>query len=113
MNNYLDGFDRKEVTLAAMQYVEKGKTVAMAESFTVKAAGDGDCFIGVCIDVNNYNASVLLSGYVKITYSGEAPVCGFNTLSADANGGIRKDADGRSILVTDVDTAAMTCGIIL
>lgn len=113
MNNYLDGFDRKEVTLASVQFVEKGKTVSMAESFTVKAAADGDAFIGVCTAVENYSASVLLRGYVKVSYSGEAPACGYNKLSADGTGGVKKDTDGRDILVTDVDKTAMTCGIIL
>lgn len=113
MNNYLDGFDRKEATLAAYQFVEKGKPVSMAESFTVRSSADGEDFIGICTAAENYCASVLLRGYTKVSFSGEAPVCGYNKLTADGNGGVKKNADGRKILVTDVDTAAMTCGIIL
>ncbi|MBQ7118067.1 MAG: hypothetical protein IJN88_07640 [Clostridia bacterium] len=113
MNNYLDGFDRKEVTLSVLYSAEKGKTVSMVKDFTVEASSDGDDFIGVCTNSENNSASVLLSGYVRVSYTGEAPACGYNKLTADGAGGVKKDTNGRAILVTDVDEADMTCGIIL
>lgn len=113
MNNYLDGYDRKEVTLKAGRFVQKGTTVSMEDNFTVKASGGGDAFIGVCTAVESGSASVLLSGFVTLSYSGEAPVCGFSKLSANGSGGVKKDDSGRDILVVEVDTTAMTCGIIL
>ncbi len=113
MNNYLDGFDRKEVTLSVMYSAEKGKTVSMADNFTVEASSDGDDFIGVCTNAESYSASVLLRGYVRVSYTGEAPDCGYNKLTANGTGGVKKDTNGRDILVTDVDETAMTCGIIL
>ncbi len=113
MSNYLDGFERKEVTLNSNQNSIKGSTVSMATDYTVKLASSGDAFIGVCTYVNNYTASVLLKGFVEVPYTGEAPACGYNKLSANGSGGVKTDTTGRDILVVCVDKTASTCGIIL
>ncbi len=113
MENYLDGFDKKEVTLKATGTVAKGKTVMMIQPFTLNAATDGSIFTGVCTYAKNGVASVQLKGYVRVAYTGEAPGHGYVKLSANGKGGVKADENGRFILVADVDTEAMTCGIIL
>lgn len=113
MLNYLDGYNRKEVTLRAVTDVSKGNTVAAASDYTVKTAEDGEKFMGVCTHTADISASVLLSGFVKVSYTGEAPTYGYNKLAGNGSGGVKKDADGREILVVCVDTASSTCGIIL
>ncbi len=113
MLNYLDGYGRKEVTLKALYNVSKGVTVSASADYTVKKAEDGEKFMGVCTHADNYAASVLLKGFVKVPYSGTAPSYGYNKLSADGNGGVKTDTDGREILVICVDTESSVCGIIL
>ena len=113
MNNYLDGFDRKEVTFKKDVFAQKNTTVSMTGNFSVRASANGDNFIGVCTGVQGGSASVLLSGFVQLSYSGEAPVYGYNKLVADGSGGVKKSDSGRDFLVAEVDTSAKTCGIIL
>ncbi len=113
MNNFFDGFERKEVTLHATQNVEKGKTVEFVDSYTVDRSTDGHIFVGVCTCVDKYVASIQLKGYTKVTYTGTVPECGYVKLTADGRGGVKADDNGRYVLVTDVDTENGICGIIL
>ncbi len=113
MDNYLDGFERKEVTLNATDKVIKGKTVELVDSFLVDSSADGHLFAGVCTHAYKNSASVLLKGYTKVTYTGTAPECGYVKLTADGNGGVKVDENGRYVLVTDVDNENGICGIIL
>ncbi len=110
---YLDGFERKEVTINATRDVEKGKTVEFTDSYTVDRTIDGHIFDGVCTHVDNGLASVQLKGYAKVTYTGTAPAYGYSKLTADGKGGVKADENGRYVLVTHIDTDSKTCGIIL
>lgn len=112
MNNYLDGFGVKEVSLLSGDISKKGVPVKLVESFVVSTAENGDDFVGVCTYTDGNTASVLLKGYAKLPYSGTAPDCGYVKLTADGNGAVKSDENGRAFLVTDVDTDNMTCGII-
>lgn len=113
MNNYLDGFDRKEVTLKSLQDVSKGKTVIITKNFTTDVAKDGNIFAGVCTHAENQSATIQLRGYVHVPFTGTAPACGYVKLSANGTGGVKADTNGRYVLVTDIDTYENTCGIIL
>ncbi len=113
MLNYLDGYGRNEVTLNSEENLNKGCTAAMSDSYTVGLAGNGEAFIGICTHREKNCASVLIKGFAEVPYTGEAPAVGYCKLSANGTGGVKKDTNGREILVAGVDTAAMTIGIVL
>ncbi|MBQ3136604.1 MAG: hypothetical protein IJB74_03890 [Clostridia bacterium] len=113
MLNYLDGYDRKEVTLSAVTTVKKDYPVTVASNFTVKNASDGEAFAGICTAAAKGYASVLLSGYTVLPYTGEAPALGCCRLVSDGTGGVKAGENGREMLVVSVDKAASLCGIIL
>ncbi len=113
MTNYLDGYNRKEVTLNALFNVSKGRPVTISSDFTVKNADSGEVFAGICTNTENGSASVQLEGFVNVSFTGEAPAYGYSKLVSDGTGGVKVSADGREALVVSVNTAAMTCGIIL
>ena len=55
-----------------------------------------------------------LSGICTVAYTGGAPTLGYDMLAADASGGIKTtEAGGRTVLVTAVDSTAMTAEILL
>ncbi len=113
MINYLDGYDRKEVTLNALFNVSKGRPVTISSDFTVRNADDGEVFAGICTNTGNGSASVQLKGFVKLSFTGEAPSYGYCKLVSDGMGAVKASADGREALVVSVDKTAMVCGIIL
>lgn len=113
MNVNLNGFNRKEVTFKASSTVSQGYTVALLSASTVSKAATDKNFTGVCSDLRDKYASVVLSGYVTVAYSGTAPSLGYNKLTADGTGGVQLSDNGRFILVADVDTENLTCGIVL
>lgn len=113
MNVYLNGFDRKEVTFNAGAGAAEGNTVNFLSKSTVGAVAADTNFCGVCALVRNGLASVVLRGYVTVSYSGAAPSLGYNKITANGAGGVKVSDSGRDILVADIDTANHTCGIVL
>ncbi len=112
MNTSLGGFNSKIATFASSE--PKGTVVSMSGNMAVSKAAAGAAFCGVCVDSRGGFASVLLSGYCKLPYSGTAPSVGYVMLAADGNGGVKTvTSGGRTLLVTDVDTADATVGVIL
>lgn len=112
MNTSLNGFDSKIATFASSE--PKGTVVSMSGNMTVSKAAAGAAFCGVCIDSRDGFASVQLSGYCRLPYSGTAPAVGYAMLAADGNGGIKTvTSGGRTLLVTDIDTVNTSVGIIL
>lgn len=109
----LNGYGENAATFRFTGLVSQGQPVTMAESFTVKPCQAGDAFIGCAINAKGEYASVQLSGYVKIDYSGATPETGVCTLAADGNGGVCVADSGRQFVVTDVDTVNKKVGIIL
>lgn len=114
MSISINGFNSKNVTMAASGTVEKGVPVKMASNLTVAAADDDDVFVGRAICVEDGLIGTQLVGYAVFPYSGTAPTVGIGKLSADGEGGVKADdVNGRDYLITDVDTTAKTVGIIL
>jgi hypothetical protein len=110
----LNGFNENVATLEAESGVTAGMPVKMTGNGVVGACADKNAFCGVAVSVRGGFAAVQLGGYVQVPYSGTtAPAVGYQTLSATADGKVQADTAGRSILVTDVDTTAKVCGIIL
>jgi hypothetical protein len=114
MNVSLNGFRESMVTFEAADDLTAGTPVKLTENGTVGPCADGDVFCGVAANARCGFAAVQLGGYVCLPYGGAAPAVGYQNLCA-AEGGRIKTAEtgGRSLLVTDVDEAAKTCGVIL
>lgn len=109
-----EGFHGKALTFRTANDTVPGTPVKVSESKTVEACANNNVFCGKCIAVQGDYASVQLSGYVKMPYSGTAPSVGYAALAADGNGKVKSvTTGGRSYLVLDVDTAAGTVGFIL
>lgn len=110
----LYGFGEATATFEADSGVTPGMPVKITGNGAVVACSAKDNFCGVAVSVRDGFAAVQLRGYTVLPYAGtSAPAVGYQTLSAAGGGKVQVDTAGRSILVTDVDTAAQTCGIIL
>lgn len=110
----LNGFGENVATFEADSSVTAGMPVKMTGNGTVGACLAKDKFCGIALSVRGGYAAVQLCGYAQVAYAGStAPAVGYQTLSGTGDGKVQAEAAGRSILVTDVDTAAKTCGIIL
>ncbi|MCI1965730.1 MAG: hypothetical protein LKJ17_06325 [Oscillospiraceae bacterium] len=114
MNVSLNGFRESMVTFETETSLSAGTPVKLTANGVVGPCADGDVFCGVAANERGGFAAVQLGGYLRLPYDGTAPAVGFQNLCAAGNGKIKVTATGgRSLLVTDVDTAAQTCGIIL
>lgn len=109
----LKGYGEQLVTMEASDKVTAGMPVKMEANGVVSPCGEGEVFCGVAVNVRDGLAAVQLAGYVTLPYTGAAPVVGYCTLCGAGDGSIQTDAAGRSLLVTNVDTAASVCGVIL
>ena len=104
----------KYVTFLADETAEDGVLCKVTDNGTVGACDEGDAFCGVITQVRGGTASVLMGGYTELPYSGTtAPTVGFSTLSADGEGGVAADEDGREYLIVKVDTTEKTVGLFL
>jgi len=110
----LNGYGENVATFEAQSGVVAGMPVKMTGNGVVGACGENDHFCGVAVSVRDGFAAVQLGGYVQVPYSGTAaPAAGYQMLSGTADGKVKVEDTGRCILVTDVDTAAQLCGMIL
>lgn len=115
MNISLNGYGTGYVTLEAAEGLTEGVLAKISANHTAAAAGDGEAFIGPVLSVRDGLALVQLSGICTVAYTGPAPppwamICS----AADASGGIKTtEAGGRTVLVTAVDSTAMTAEILL
>ncbi len=112
MKNYLDGFDRQEVTLEAPTAIKKGAVVGISNDFTAKTAPSTVKPVGVCTYCDGAKASILIRGYAEVSYTGDTPSFGITGVVGNGSGGIKADANGRQVIIVTVDTTAMKCGII-
>ena len=115
MDISLNGYGEKAATFKAESGVTAGSPVKITANGTVGACTGGDAFCGLALNVRGGYCAVQFAGYAKIPYTGDsAPAVGYQTLAAGTDGSIKAvTTGGRSILVTDVDTASKKCGIIL
>lgn len=113
MNTSLNGFNSQIATFSSST-ASKGAVVSISGNMEVSKSAANAVFCGVCVEKRGGFASVQLSGYCKLSYSGTAPSVGFATLAADGNGGVKTvTTGGRTLLVTDVDADSTTIGVIL
>lgn len=91
-----------------------GEPVKMTDNGEVGACGSGDKFIGLALTAEGEYCAVQTKGYAQTVYSGTAPAVGYAKLSGNGSGGVKSDAaNGREILVIDVDTVNKLVGIVL
>ena len=103
------------VTFAASDAVENN-VVKVSSDSTVSECDEGDLFCGVVRSASRDGlaASVQIAGLARVSYSGTtAPSPGYDTLSADGDGGVQVDEDGKSYLVLSVNTTDKTADILL
>lgn len=114
MNVSYEGIGQWAATFACGS-VTVGQVVKVSDNATVAACADGDGFDGIVVAMGRDKAacSVAMSGMQTVPYTGTAPVAGWNTLTADGNGGVKTAGSGRSYLAVDVDTTAKTVTIVL
>ena len=95
--------------------VTAGQVVEVAAEDSVQACATGGAFAGVVLvkAANSDACTVVLGGAVEVSFSGSAPAVGWQKLSADGNGGVKVDANGREYLVLAADDAAMSVVIVL
>ena len=113
MNISFAGFNENSVTFICSEDVVAGKVVKITDNGTVSDCADGDTFCGIATDVRSDCATVQLTGYTRLPYSGSAPSLGYTALVADGNGAVTAGEGGRTYLVTDVDTTDNTIGFML
>jgi len=109
-----NGYNETLVTFQAGTGTKKGIPVKLNADREVAACAANNLFCGKCVAVSGGYASVQLTGYVKLPYTGTAPAVGYTMLAADGSGAVKTVASGgRTHLVIDVDTAANLVGLIL
>ncbi len=115
MSVSFNGFKESMATFLAASGLTAGMPVKISASDTVDACAAGDSFCGVANQVEGGYASVQMSGFVTLGYTGTtAPAAGYNLLAGDGSGGVKVVTEGgRSMLVVRVDTAGKTAGVML
>lgn len=108
-----DAIGERYVTFFAGQTAEDGKLCKMTANGTVGKCAANDAFCGVITQVRGGTASVLMSGYVELPYTGTAPSVGYCVLAAGGADSVKTAESGKSYLVVNVDTTAKTVGLFL
>lgn len=105
MNVSFNGFNENVLTFRCEGEIEKLYPVKIADNATVAMCNTDEKFIGFCLDSDSENATVQMSGHVKLHYSDSAPELGPNTLSASENGTVKEAANGTPCTVLAIDSA--------
>lgn len=114
MNTALVGFNTKDVTFYTTASFSTGHPVIVNDENSISKAEADTPFCGFVSAVNGNYASVTMSGYVKVRYTGTNPSVGYNLLSSNGTTGVKIDTEnGRQILVVGVDTQNRTAEILL
>ncbi len=111
----LNGLKDLVTTLYITEDVKTGDIVSLSDEMTVDAAATDDIFTGICVNAQQGIASVKITGYTELPYSGTAPSLGITFLKADGNGGVAvaNAGLGRNAIVVGVDTAEKIVKFIL
>ncbi|MBQ7957847.1 MAG: hypothetical protein IJ279_07395 [Clostridia bacterium] len=102
-----NGFNDKALTFMCEEEITKGYPVNIKSNCTVAKADTADAFVGICLESDNENAVVQVSGYVKMNYSDSAPALGKNYLVCAADGTVQENSTGTPVTVlavNDTDT---------
>lgn len=108
MNVSFNGFNDKVLTFKCEEKIEAGYPLKITSKHTVSMAESGNSFVGLCLDSDGKNASVLVSGYVKMNYSGTVPTFGRTYLVCAADGTVEENSKGVPVIVLGVDETDTT-----
>jgi hypothetical protein len=99
----------------ACDEAEAGQVMKLAGNGQVADCAAGEDFGGVVVSVarDGGACAMALGGLVTVGYTGTAPAVGWVGLSADGNGGVQADKNGRVHLVVDVDESGKTVTFML
>ncbi|MDO4742566.1 MAG: hypothetical protein Q4B04_00845 [bacterium] len=108
-----NGFLENCLTFNVAAKINAGVPVCLSSSETVKPCIANDVIIGVVASGSDDAASVQMTGYVELPYTGQtAPTVGYVALKADGSGGVVVGGS-RNYTVIKVDTVNKVCGFIL
>lgn len=115
MDVSFNGVGEQVVSFEAAAGVQPGGAVKLSDNGTVAPCAAGDVVCGTAVTVRGGIAGVMISGYCRLSYSGDTvPAVGYQLIAADGSGGVKiVTTGGRQLLVTDVDATAKTVGVIL
>ncbi len=108
MNVSFKGFNEKALTFMCEEEIAKGYPVKITENSTVSKCGESEAFTGICLDSDSENATVQMSGYVKMNYSDTAPQLGKNALVCAADGTVQENAAGTPCTILAVNSTDTT-----
>ena len=108
MNVSFKGFNDKVLTFMCEEEITKGYPVNISNNNTVSEAETAESFVGICLESDNENAIVQVSGYVKMNYSDSAPALGKNHLVCAADGTVQENSTGTPVTILAVDDTDTT-----
>lgn len=114
MTTKFNGFDEKVLTFECDTEINAGTPVKISANGKVSVCAAGDRFIGIALGTRGGYASVLVGGYITLSYTSTAPTTNYTKLVADGNGGVKVDAtNGTEVIAICVDTTEKTIGFIM
>ena len=114
MTTNFNGFDEKVLTFECDTEISAGTPVKSSANGKVSVCAAGDRFIGIALGTRGGYASVLVGGYITLSYTSTAPTTNYTKLVADGNGGVKVDAtNGTEVIAISVDTTEKTIGFIM
>lgn len=106
------GFEEKILTFKSTDCVV-GQPVTLDVNGNAKKSGDGDEFLGVCVNTSNGYAGVQVKGYCEVKYTTGEPKYGNVYLAADGNGTVKFVVTGkRTVQVVALDRLSRKIGFI-
>ncbi len=106
------GYGENVLTFKTEEENLNSKPVSVVADSTVSASEADAEFCGVALSVRSGAATVLMSGYVEMPFSGTAPKHGAETIVANGNGGVKCAEGGKKVTVIKVDEESSTVGFI-
>ena len=101
-----DSIHETYMTFQAEKALLAGQVCKITGNGTVGPCAAGDEFCGAARSVRLGMAGVVLSGFVRLPYSGDAPAVGYAALCADGKGGVKTGGE-RTYLVAQVEDGAV------
>ena len=96
-----EGIGEVVATVAMPDEIKVGAPVRMKDNDQVCACTSGEVFCGIALKRNGNIGCMQVKGFVSVPYSGALQL-GWGTVVANGMGGIRPDASGRPVLVTNL-----------
>ena len=98
-----EGIGQVVATFAREEGVEPGMAVALTGDCTVGMANSGADLCGKVLAVNGDCCAVQVGGFVKLPFTGESPVAGYNTIAGNGEGGVLVGVGSQMHLIVQVD----------